>query len=126
MSILVLNISVSCIYFVAKFKTKVMSIKKQFLKSKPVCKVTFSLSKEEALDAEKVQLLGDFNNWNVAEAIDLKKFKNGSYKTTLDLETEKEYQFKYLFDETKWENDAAADSYADNGISAEGNSVVVL
>ena len=103
-----------------------MSIKKQFLKSKPVCKVTFSLSKEEALDAEKVQLLGDFNNWNVEEAIDLKKFKNGSYKATLDLETEKEYQFKYLFDETKWENDAAADRYVDNGISAEGNFLVAL
>lgn len=103
-----------------------MSIKKQFLKSKPVCKVTFSLTKEEALAAEKVQLLGDFNNWNVEEAIDLKKFKNGSYKTTLDLETGKEYQFKYLFDETKWENDAAADRYVDNGISTEGNSVVAL
>jgi 1,4-alpha-glucan branching enzyme len=103
-----------------------MSIKKQFLKNKPVCKVTFSLTKEEALDAERVQLLGDFNNWNVEEAIDLKKFKNGSYKATLDLETEKEYQFKYLFDETKWENDHSADRYADNGISAEGNFVVAI
>jgi len=103
-----------------------MSIKKQFLKNKPVCKVTFSLTKEEALNAEKIQLLGDFNNWNVEEAIDLKKFKNGSYKTTLDLETEKEYQFKYLFDETKWENDHEADRYADNGISAEGNFVVAI
>jgi 1,4-alpha-glucan branching enzyme len=103
-----------------------MSIKKQFLKNKPVCKVTFSLTKEEASAAERVQLLGDFNNWNVEEAIDLKKFKNGSYKATLDLETEKEYQFKYLFDETKWENDPSADSYADNGISAEGNFVVAI
>ncbi len=103
-----------------------MSIKKQFLKSKPVCKVTFTLTKEEAFDAEKIQLLGDFNNWNVEEAIDLKKFKNGTYKTTLDLETEKEYQFKYLVDETKWENDSAADAYVNNGISADGNSVVAL
>ena len=52
-----------------------MSIKKQFLKSKPVCKVTFSLTKEEALNAEKIQLLGDFNEWNVEEAIDLKKIQ---------------------------------------------------
>ena len=101
-----------------------MSIKKQFLKSKPVCKVTFSLTKEEVLEAEKVQLLGDFNDWNVAEAIDLKKFKNGTYKTTLDLETSKSYQFKYLIDETKWENDHAADSYVNNGIDAQDNFVV--
>ena len=103
-----------------------MAIKKQFLKSKPVCKVTFSLTKEEALDAEKVQLLGEFNDWNVEEAIDLKKFKNGTFKTTLDLETAKSYQFKYLFDETKWENDSTADSYVNNGIDAQDNSVVAV
>ena len=103
-----------------------MSIKKQFLKSKQVCKVTFSLTKEEAFDAAKVQLLGDFNNWNVEDAIDLKKFKNGSYKATLDLETSKSYQFKYLIDETKWENDQAADSYVNNGIDAQENFVVAL
>ena len=114
------------LYFVAKYKTNVMSIKKQFLKSKPVCKVTFSLTKDEALNAEKVQLLGDFNEWNVEEAIDLKKFKNGTYKTTIDLETEKSYQFKYLIDSTKWENDSTADSYVNNGIDANDNFVVAL
>ena len=104
----------------------VMSIKKQFLKSKPVCKVTFSLTKEEVEGAEKVQLLGDFNGWNVEEAIDLKKFKNGTYKTTIDLPIEKEYQFKYLIDSEKWENDGEADAYVNNGVSAEDNFVVAL
>lgn len=103
-----------------------MSIKKQFLKSKPVCKVTFSLTAEEVANAGKVQLVGDFNGWNVEEAIDLKKFKNGNFKTTLDLETEKEYQFKYLFDGDKWENDPEADKYVNNGVSAEDNFVVAL
>ena len=103
-----------------------MAIKKQFLKSKPVCKVTFSLTQEEAFEAGKVQLLGDFNGWNVEEAIDLKKFKNGTFKATLDLETAKSYQFKYLIDGTKWENDQAADSYVNNGIGAEENFVVEL
>jgi 1,4-alpha-glucan branching enzyme len=103
-----------------------MSIKKQFLKSKPVCKVTFSLTKEDAPNAEKVQLLGDFNDWNVEEAVSLKKFKNGSFKTTLDLETAKSYQFKYLMDGTQWENDPEADSYVNNGIDSEDNFVVEL
>jgi len=103
-----------------------MSIKKQFLKSKPVCKVTFSLTSEDTMNAEKVQLLGDFNDWNVKEAIDLKKFKNGSFKTTLDLETSKSYQFKYLVDDSKWENDATADSYVNNGIDSDDNFVVAL
>jgi len=103
-----------------------MSIKKQFLKSKPVCKVTFSLKGEEVANAEKVQLVGDFNEWNVKEAIDLKKFKNGTFKTTLDLDTEKEYQFKYLIDNERWENDGEADKYVNNGVSADDNFVVAL
>lgn len=123
---MVYNVLAKCCYFVPKFKFCVMSIKKQFLKSKPVCKVTFSLTKEEVAEAEKVQLLGDFNGWNVEEAIDLKKFKNGSFRTTLDLETEQEYQFKYLIDSEKWENDAEADRYVNNGISADDNFVVAL
>lgn len=103
-----------------------MSIKKQFLKSKPVCKVTFALNGEEVANAEKVQLVGDFNEWNVKKAIDLKKFKNGTFKTTLDLDTEKEYQFKYLIDSERWENDGEADKYVNNGVSADDNFVVAL
>ena len=41
-----------------------MAIKKQFIKTKPVCKVTFSVVAKEASQASVV---GDFNNWNVAE-----------------------------------------------------------
>ena len=38
-----------------------MAIKKQYLKSKPVCKVTFSVPAKEAT---KVAVVGDFNEWN--------------------------------------------------------------
>jgi len=103
-----------------------MSIKKQFLKSKPVCKVTFSLTNEEASNAGKVQLLGDFNNWKLEDAIVMSKLKNGSFKTTLDLSVENEYQFKYLIDGATWANDGEADKYVNNGINHEENSVVVL
>lgn len=101
-----------------------MSIKKQFLKSKPVCKVTFSLNKEEANGAEKVQLLGQFNNWSQEEAITLKKFKNGSYRASLDLPVNASYEFKYLLDEQRWENDPAADQFVNNGIDHGSNFVV--
>ena len=36
-----------------------MSIKKRYLKTKPICKVTFRLSKKAAKGAEKVYLVGD-------------------------------------------------------------------
>ena len=55
-----------------------MSLKKQYLKSKPVCKVTFSMNKEAVSGAGKVDLLGEFNNWNTAEPVKMKMLKNGS------------------------------------------------
>ncbi len=42
-----------------------MSIKKQYLKKRNVCKVTFRLAKKEtATKASTFHLVGDFNNWD--------------------------------------------------------------
>jgi 1,4-alpha-glucan branching enzyme len=71
-------------------------------------------------------LLGDFNDWKPEDAIELKKFKNGTFKVTIDLETEKEYQFKYLLDSKQWENDWEADKYVHSGVGSEENSVVIV
>lgn len=101
-----------------------MSIKKQLLKSKPVCKVSFKVSKELANGATKVNLAGDFNNWNETSD-DLNALKDGSYSLTLDLETGRSYQFRYLLDGMTWINDEAADSYQNNGFGSL-NSVVNL
>ncbi len=101
-----------------------MSLKKQFLKSKPVCKVTFRLPKEAVETAETVKLLGDFNEWEKENAISMTQLKNGSFKTTVNLEVGKEYQFRYLIDNNLWENDWEADKYVSNPYGKE-NSVVV-
>ena len=101
-----------------------MSIKKQYLKSKPLCKVTFSLPKEAANAAKKVTVVGEFNDWNV-KALPMKKLKDGSFKVTQDLSVGQEYQFKYLLDGEVWENDSSADKYVTNDFTTE-NSVIVL
>ncbi|MEN8137788.1 MAG: isoamylase early set domain-containing protein [Bacteroidota bacterium] len=100
-----------------------MSLKKQILKTKNVCKVTFSLSKDEVNNAATVNLVGEFNEWNESKT-PLKKFKNGNFKVTVDLEKGKNYQFKYLIDGETWINDSSADSYIHNDFSGE-NSVVI-
>jgi len=41
-----------------------MSLKKQFLKAKPVCKVTFTVEPSLVDGASEVAVLGDFNNWD--------------------------------------------------------------
>ncbi|MDN4502544.1 isoamylase early set domain-containing protein [Alteromonadaceae bacterium BrNp21-10] len=100
-----------------------MSFKKQYLKTKPICKVTFKLSKEEAKSANEVAIVGDFNNWQ-KQALLMKRLKNGGYSASVDLETDNKYQFRYLLDSEKWENDWAADAYVPSPLSLEDNSVI--
>ncbi|MFD2530316.1 MULTISPECIES: isoamylase early set domain-containing protein [Polaribacter] len=98
-----------------------MAIKKQFLKSKPVCKVTFSISPKEA---SNVAVVGSFNEWNAAST-PLKKLKNGTFKTTVDLEANNSYEFRYVIDGV-YTNDAEADSFSWNDYAGAENSVLTV
>jgi 1,4-alpha-glucan branching enzyme len=99
-----------------------MSLKKQLLKSKPVCKVTFRIPSELGQNAESVNIVGDFNNWN--ESTDaMKKLKSGEFTATLELEKGKSYQFRYLLNGNDWQNDPEADGYVTNEFGIE-NCVV--
>lgn len=100
-----------------------MSLKKQYLKSKPVCKVTFKLDAEAAKNVSKAKLCGDFTQWD-AQALPMKKLKSGEFTLTVNLEKDNEYQFRYLLDEEKWENDWEADGYVPSNVSVEENSLV--
>ena len=73
-------------------------IKKRFLKSRPVCKVTFYLP--AAVKAETVHLVGDFNDWD-EKATPMAHLKDGRFAVELELETGKEYQFRYLVDQNR-------------------------
>jgi 1,4-alpha-glucan branching enzyme len=99
-----------------------MSLKKQYLKSKPLCKVTFTLPKELADGAESAHLVGEFNNWDKTAA-PMKHLKNGKFTITLDFPRNQEYQFRYLLDQKYWQNDDAADRYVPNGFGDGENSV---
>ena len=101
-----------------------MSLKKQYIKTKPVCKVTFILAKEIAVSANKVNLTGDFNNWDI-ESIPMKKTKSGEFSASVELEKGKEYQFKYVINGKDWLNETEADKYVPNEFHSE-NSVVIV
>ena len=98
-----------------------MAIKKQYLKSKPVCKVTFTVPAKEA---KKVAVVGDWNKWS-AKAEPLKKLKNGTFKGTVDLPSESSIEFRYVVDGT-YINDEQADSYAWNDFAGAENGVINL
>ena len=96
-----------------------MAITKQYLKSKPICKITFTVPAEEAA---KVNVIGTFNEWN-AKATPLKKLKNGSFKGTIDLDKDQSYEFRYLID-GQFTNDEQADSFAWNDFASAENGVL--
>ena len=98
-----------------------MAITKQYLKSKPLCKVTFSVPAEEA---KKVTVLGTFNEWDEKKAVELKKLKNGTFKGTVDLEKDNSYEFKYLVDGV-FVNEEEADAYTTNEFGGQ-NAVLTL
>jgi hypothetical protein len=105
-------------------KTNTNGIKKQYLKSKPVCKVTFRLPKDAAPGARTVSIAGDFNNWNITQS-QMKKLSGGDFTLTVELPCNREYSFRYLIDAQKWENDWCADKYIPNEYG-EDNSVVIV
>lgn len=95
-------------------------VTKKIFKTKSHCKVTFQLPQE--IKAKKASVVGEFNNWD-GTANPLKKVK-GVWKTTLDLEKGREYQYRYLVNGQEWHNDFQADKYVPNNVDGD-NSVVV-
>jgi len=102
-----------------------MSLEKKYLKTRPIGKVTFRLPSEAAPDAATVHLVGDFNDWRT-DATPMARLKNGEFKVCLDLETGREYKFRYLIGDDRWENDWEADKYVPSGIDAVEDSVVIV
>lgn len=100
-------------------------IEKKYLKTKPVCKVKFALPADAVAGAKKVSLVGEFNDWDPS-ANPMRKQKSGVYASTLDLDVNKEYQFRYVLDDEVWLNDEAADHYAPSQVSHEQNGVVAV
>jgi len=99
-------------------------ITKSYLKSRPVCKVTFRLPCAGALAAESVTVVGEFNNWD-EQATPMKRQKNGDFLVTVELEKNNEYRFRYRIDGERWENDWCADRYEPNPFGGHDSVVVV-
>ncbi len=101
-----------------------MSIKKQALKSKPVTKVSFKISKDQAVNASEVAIVGDFNNWNPTSDV-MKPLKDGSFSHAMEIANDAEYQFRYVADQSNWFNDEEADKEI-SSVFGSINSVIVL
>ena len=102
-----------------------MSIKKQYLKRQPVCKVTFRISEEIGKSAGIAHVVGEFNNWDFFST-PMKKLKKGAFTATLNLAKGRDYQFRYLLDNSNWQNDGDADKFVATPFGDSENSVIAL
>ncbi|NJB84634.1 putative flap endonuclease-1-like 5' DNA nuclease [Lewinella marina] len=88
-------------------------IKSTYVKSKQHYKVSFELPEDRVGQDRDVRVLGNFNDWNWENGLQLKAGKSGySGSTTLPAG---HYQFRYLVDGDQWHNDDHAEAYADSG-----------
>lgn len=97
-----------------------MAISKQFLKSKPECKVTFTVP---ATEAKSVEVAGAFNDWTPTK-FPLKKRKDGIFKGTINLPINNSFEFKYVVDGEKWVNDEQADQLVWNEYAGSENGLL--
>jgi len=92
---------------------------KKFFKTKDETEVTFELNRSDVTTAA---LVGDFNDW---QAIEMKfNKKSNSFKTKVRLPKDGVFHFRYLLNDSEWENDDQADQYLANEFGSE-NSVVL-
>ena len=98
-----------------------MSVSKRFTKTNKVT-VTFTVKKEAAQGAEKIDLLCEHNGW---QAVALKPQKNGTFKGSIAVaEGEKpsyQYKFKYTITDRKKKknNDGDAERNTTNPTQGE-------
>jgi 1,4-alpha-glucan branching enzyme len=100
-----------------------MSISKNFLKTRPSCKVKFHLSESEAHGASEMYLVGDFNKWDDTSH-PMKKMKDGGFSLEIELPLGQDIQFRYRSNENVWLNDPEADAYVPCPYTDAENSVV--
>ncbi|TFG83859.1 MAG: glycoside hydrolase [Spirochaetales bacterium] len=100
-------------------------LKKVYEREGSICSVTFTIRAEEAGDATSATLVGDFNSWD-SKAMPMKRNKKGCFELKTDLSPGREYQFRYLLDGTRWENDWNADKYVPSPYGDIENSVVIV
>ena len=74
-------------------------------------RVTFELP--SALWADRVNVVGEFNDWDHAATPMLRDRTHDGWRATVELPTGRRYLFRYLLDGNEWLNEWHADDYVE-------------
>ncbi|MFT3844637.1 MAG: isoamylase early set domain-containing protein [Lacibacter sp.] len=95
-------------------------IQKTYYKTKDYSKVKFTVNGE---NLSSVEILGLNGDWNTP--IVMKKKKDGSFTTEINLPKDSKHEFKYLVNGTDWVNETEADTEHANEFGGT-NSVISI
>jgi hypothetical protein len=66
-----------------------------------------------AIGATTASVVGDFNDWDASANL-MVRATDGSFECVIEVAVGRTYQYRFLVDGERWENDWNADSYAPN------------
>ena len=92
-------------------------IKKQFVKSRNVAKVTFQLPAD--VPADGVELIADFTEWR---PVAFDRLRDGRWKLVQELAPGRSYQFRYRLlkdGDVDYANEERSDGLVGNGMGGE-------
>jgi 1,4-alpha-glucan branching enzyme len=103
-----------------------MSLKKEIDIEQGICKVTFSVPTEIAKKFKSINVVGDFNYWDIKVNPMKETAEDGSKFISLELPLNYEYEFRYLCDGKVWMNEPDADEFVPVAFSKSFNSLITL
>ena len=87
-------------------------IKREPASKQGFMRITFELPSN--MWAERVNLVGEFNDWDTTATPMRRNRSDSNWKATLELELGKPYRFRYLIEGKEWLNDWHADDHVEN------------
>jgi 1,4-alpha-glucan branching enzyme len=99
-------------------------LERKLSSDKTRCLVTFWLPMAAAPEATSVAVAGSFNDWSLDQH-PLKRSESGDFSGEIELESGREYEFRFVIDGVRWENAWNADKYVWSAYAQAENSVIV-
>jgi 1,4-alpha-glucan branching enzyme len=87
-------------------------IKKEPAGKRGFVRVTFELPSN--MWAERVNLVGEFNDWDTTATPMKRNRSDANWKATIELKSGQRHRFRYLIDGKEWLNDWHADDHVEN------------
>jgi len=101
-----------------------LGVIKQYFENGNKCKVTFRLLREVAKNPRSVTVVGDFNGWDISKS-PMTRLASGDFVVTVEVDSNREFRFRYLIDGQRWEIDWYADKFVRNDQGSKDSVVIV-